>query len=89
MARLAVGAVTVARSTVRRWPGSRISLPPLAYLRLLFARIGVPHDPETGERLIRQILQQIVDHGRGHPVSGAGPGGAGAARAPTTPGDEH
>src|SRR4026208_2506088 len=24
------------------------------YLRLLFARIGIPHDPETGERLIRQ-----------------------------------
>lgn len=64
-------------------------LPPFAYLRLLFARIGVLHDPETGERLIRQTLQQIVDHGRGHPVSGAGPGGAGAARAPTTPGDEH
>ncbi len=31
------------------------------YLRLLFARIGVPHDPETGERLIRQTPQQIVD----------------------------
>ena len=23
------------------------------YLRLLFARIGIPHDPETGERLVR------------------------------------
>ena len=31
------------------------------YLRLLFARIGVPHDPETGERLTRQTPQQIVD----------------------------
>ncbi|HEX7095233.1 MAG TPA: excinuclease ABC subunit UvrA, partial [Acidimicrobiales bacterium] len=31
------------------------------YLRLLFARIGVPHDPETGEQLIRQTPQQIVD----------------------------
>ena len=31
------------------------------YLRLLFARIGVPHDPETGERLVRQTPQQIVD----------------------------
>ncbi len=31
------------------------------YLRLLYARIGVPHDPETGERLIRQTPQQIVD----------------------------
>ncbi len=31
------------------------------YLRLLYARIGVPHDPETGERLTRQTPQQIVD----------------------------
>ena len=31
------------------------------YLRLLYARIGVPHDPETGERLVRQTPQQIVD----------------------------
>ena len=31
------------------------------YLRLLFARIGVPHDPETGEKLTRQTPQQIVD----------------------------
>jgi excinuclease ABC subunit A len=31
------------------------------YLRLLYARIGIPHDPETGEMLIRQTPQQIVD----------------------------
>jgi excinuclease ABC subunit A len=31
------------------------------YLRLLFARVGVPHDPETGERLVKQTPQQIVD----------------------------
>ncbi len=31
------------------------------YLRLLFARIGVAHDPETGEELVRQTPQQIVD----------------------------
>ena len=31
------------------------------YLRLLFARVGVPHDPETGEELVRQTPQQIVD----------------------------
>jgi excinuclease ABC subunit A len=31
------------------------------YLRLLYARIGVPHDPETGEELVRQTPQQIVD----------------------------
>ncbi len=31
------------------------------YLRLLFARVGTPHDPETGERLMKQTPQQIVD----------------------------
>ncbi len=31
------------------------------YLRLLFARVGVAHDPETGERLVKQTPQQIVD----------------------------
>jgi excinuclease ABC subunit A len=31
------------------------------YLRLLFARVGVPHDPDTGEALVRQTPQQIVD----------------------------
>ncbi len=31
------------------------------YLRLLFARIGVPHDPNTGEVLTKQTPQQIVD----------------------------
>jgi len=31
------------------------------YLRLLFARVGIPHDPETGERLVRQTPQEIVD----------------------------
>src|SRR6056300_1047528 len=31
------------------------------YLRLLYARIGIPHDPETGEELVRQTPAQIVD----------------------------
>ena len=31
------------------------------YLRLLFARVGVPHDPVTGERLVKQTPQEIVD----------------------------
>ncbi|MBM3663358.1 MAG: excinuclease ABC subunit UvrA [Actinobacteria bacterium] len=37
------------------------------YLRLLFARVGVAHDPETGERLVRQTPQQIVDRILGLP----------------------
>ncbi len=31
------------------------------YLRLLYARIGVQHDPQTGEVVQRQTAQQIVD----------------------------
>ncbi len=31
------------------------------YLRLLFARVGTPHDPDTGEELVKQTPQQIVD----------------------------
>ncbi len=31
------------------------------YLRLLFARVGTPHDPDTGEMLVKQTPQQIVD----------------------------
>jgi excinuclease ABC subunit A len=31
------------------------------YLRLLFARIGVPHDPTTGEILTKQTSAEIVD----------------------------
>ncbi len=31
------------------------------YLRLLYARIGVQHDPETGEVLVRQTPQEFVD----------------------------
>jgi len=31
------------------------------YLRLLFARVGVPHCPECGERVQAQTVEQIVD----------------------------
>lgn len=31
------------------------------YLRLLFARIGIPHDPQTGEILTRQTSAQIIE----------------------------
>ncbi len=31
------------------------------YLRLLYAAVGLPHDPETGEPVIRQTTQQIID----------------------------
>src|SRR5437764_12900576 len=31
------------------------------YLRLLYARVGVPHDPSTGEPLIKQSIEEMVD----------------------------
>ncbi len=31
------------------------------YLRLLFARVGVPHDPVTGLPLTKQTIEQMVD----------------------------
>lgn len=31
------------------------------YLRLLWARIGIPHCPECGEKIVKQTPQQIVD----------------------------
>lgn len=31
------------------------------YMRLLWARIGIPHCPECGERIERQTVQQIAD----------------------------
>jgi len=32
------------------------------YLRLLFARIGIPHDPITGEPIKSQTVDEMVDH---------------------------
>ncbi|MFT5206946.1 MAG: excinuclease ABC subunit A [Candidatus Omnitrophota bacterium] len=32
------------------------------YLRLLFASIGIPHDPKTGEEIKSQSAQEIVEH---------------------------
>ncbi len=39
------------------------------YLRLLFARIGIPHDPNSGEELTRQTPAQIVDAVENYPKS--------------------
>jgi len=32
------------------------------YLRLLYARVGIPHCPSCGKRIEAQTVQQIVDH---------------------------
>ena len=50
------------------------------YLRLLYARIGIPHCPICGRPIERQTSDQIVDRilelRRGHEVPGARAGGA-------------
>jgi len=38
------------------------------YLRLLFARIGIPHDPSTGEVLTKQTPAEIVDQVQNLPL---------------------
>ncbi len=38
------------------------------YLRLLFAAVGLPHDPKTGAPVVRQTPQQIADVIAGWPV---------------------
>ncbi len=52
------------------------------YLRLLWARIGLPHCPVCGEPITKQTPQQIVDAhpgtAGGHPVPHTRAGGAGA-----------
>ena len=56
-------AISIDQKTASRNPRSTVGTitEVYDYLRLLYARIGVPHDPETGERLTRQTPQQIVD----------------------------
>jgi len=57
-------AISIDQKTASRNPRSTVGTitEVYDYLRLLFARVGIPHDPETGERLVRQSPQQIVDH---------------------------
>ena len=56
-------AISIDQKTASRNPRSTVGTitEVYDYLRLLFARIGVQHDPETGEVVERQTTQQIVD----------------------------
>ena len=57
------------------------------YLRLLFARVGIPHCPECGRVIERQTTDQVADKvlaaGGGPPRVCAGTGGARAKKAST------
>src|ERR1022692_3310195 len=56
-------AVSIDQKTASRNPRSTVATVTeiYDYLRLLFARIGVPHCPHCGRVIERQTVQQIVD----------------------------
>ena len=56
-------AISIDQKTAPRNPRSTVGTVTEIYdfLRLLYAKIGVPHDPETGEVIERQTAQEILD----------------------------
>src|SRR5512139_3307425 len=63
-------AVSIDQKTTSRNPRSTVGTVTeiYDYLRLLFARVGIPHCPICGCRIERQTPQQIVDNILGLPV---------------------
>jgi excinuclease ABC subunit A len=56
-------AISIEQKTTNRNPRSTVGTITeiYDYLRLLYARIGVPHDPETGEKIEKQSVDQIIE----------------------------
>ncbi|MCA9732441.1 MAG: excinuclease ABC subunit UvrA [Deferribacteres bacterium] len=56
-------AISIEQKTSSRNPRSTVGTVTeiYDYLRLLFARIGIPHCPSCGKKIERQTVQQIVD----------------------------
>jgi excinuclease ABC subunit A len=57
-------AISIDQKTAPRNPRSTVGTVTeiYDYLRLLFARIGIPHCPKCGKPIVRQTASQIVDH---------------------------
>ncbi|MGE0267210.1 MAG: excinuclease ABC subunit UvrA [Candidatus Omnitrophota bacterium] len=55
--------ISIEQKTTSRNPRSTVATQTEIsdYLRLLFASIGIPHDPKTGKPIERQSAQEIVD----------------------------
>src|ERR1700723_2302557 len=55
--------ISIEQKTVSRNPRSTVATQTeiYDYLRLLFARIGIPHCPTCGKRIEQQSAQQMVD----------------------------
>ena len=64
--------ISIAQNTSGRNPRSTVGTITEIndYLRVLFARIGVAHDPDTGERLVTENRDQIVHRIRSMTASG-------------------
>ncbi len=56
-------AISIEQRTTSRNPRSTVGTVTEVYdyYRLLFARIGIPHDPKSGRRIERQTVDQIID----------------------------
>ena len=77
-------AISIDQKTTSRNPRSTVGTVTeiYDYLRLLWARVGKPHCPICGRPIVGQSAEQIIDQvmelARGHPLHGARPGRAGA-----------
>jgi excinuclease ABC subunit A len=62
-------AISIEQKTTGRNPRSTVGTVTeiYDYFRLLFARIGVPHDPKSGKRVERQSVEEITDHVLAYP----------------------
>ena len=62
-------AISIEQKTTNRNPRSTVGTITeiYDYLRLLYARIGIPHDPESGMVIEKQSIDQIIE--RGAPAS--------------------
>ncbi len=56
-------AISIEQKTTNRNPRSTVGTITeiYDYLRLLYARIGIPHDPETGKIIEKQSVDQIIE----------------------------
>ena len=63
-------AISIEQRTTSRNPRSTVGTVTEVYdyYRLLYARIGVPHDPKTGKPIERQTVDQIIDAVLAHPA---------------------
>ena len=62
-------AISIDQKTTSRNPRSTVGTVTeiYDYLRLLFARIGIPHCPNCGKAITQQTTQQIVDNLMAYP----------------------